>query len=139
VEPHLSPETIDRFAARTLDAAESALARKHLLSCPECRTRLRDSPAYPERARREAEVVAAMEERAGCPATSIRAAYATGAAEALKPERRAAITNHMRRCRACAGEIRALEAIRTPTPGQDGTQADDAPRSRWRLLWRRRR
>jgi hypothetical protein len=135
---HLSPEIIDRFAARQVDPEEAARVRKHLLSCPECRARLRASPAYPAHARREAEVVAAMEERAGCPEPSLRAAYATGAPEALKPERRAAIAEHLRRCRPCAREIRALEAIRRPADGRGKTEAEAAPRGLWRLLSRRR-
>jgi anti-sigma factor RsiW len=114
VQEHLSPEEIDRFAARELATAEAAAARRHLFACAACRERLRASPAYPEQGRREAELVASLKERAGCPEPTTRAALVSGA---LSPERRAELAEHVRRCRACARDARALEGLRAGVTG----------------------
>src|SRR5687767_5986220 len=97
---HPSQETIDRFAAQGMEPAEAAAVRRHLLGCPECRARLRASPSYPERGRREAAIVAAMEERPGCPEPATKAAYASGMSGVLTEERRDTVAAHLRRCRA---------------------------------------
>jgi anti-sigma factor RsiW len=115
VPEHLSPEEIDRFAARKMAAAEAAAARRHLFDCAACRERLRASPAYPERGRREAELVASLEERAGCPEPRTKAALVSGA---LSAERRAEVAAHVRRCRACARDVRALEGLRAGVTGR---------------------
>jgi anti-sigma factor RsiW len=135
MEEHLTPEAIDRFAARTMTSPERAAARRHLLRCPACRERLRASPAYPEQGRREAEVVAAMAERVGCPEPRTKAAYVS---EALSQEQHAAIAEHLRRCRACARDVRALEEIRAGATGA-GQSAPAAARGPGCLLWFLRR
>lgn len=114
MQEHLSPEEIDRFAAREMAGAEAAAARRHLFDCAACRERLRASPAYPEQGRRESEVAAGLEERAGCPEPRTRAALVSGA---LSPERRAELAEHVRRCRACARDVRALEGLRAEVSG----------------------
>jgi anti-sigma factor RsiW len=115
VQEHLSPEEIDRFAAREMATADAAAARRHLFACAACRERLRASPAYPEQGRREAELVAGLEERAGCPDPRTKAALVSGA---LSAERRAAVAAHVGRCRACARDVRALEGLRAGVTGR---------------------
>jgi anti-sigma factor RsiW len=111
---HLTPEEIDRFAAREMAAAEAAAARRHLFDCPACRERLRASPAYPQQGRREAEILAGMQERPGCPDPRTRAAFVSGA---LPAERQAELAEHVRRCRACAHDVRALDRLRADATG----------------------
>jgi anti-sigma factor RsiW len=134
MEEHLSPEAIDRFAAREMAAEEATAARRHLFQCPACRERLRASPAYPEQGRREAEVIAAMEERVGCPEPRTRAAYVS---QALPQERRAEIAEHLRRCRACGRDVRALESVRAGAAVGQSAQA--TARGPGCLLWFLRR
>jgi anti-sigma factor RsiW len=139
VPEHLSPEEIDRFAAREMAAAEAAAARRHLFACAACRERLRASPAYPEQGRREAELVASLEERAGCPDPRVKAALVSGA---LSAERRAEVAEHVRRCRACARDVRALEGLRAEvTGGRSEEQPIGEPGARGPgcLLWFLRR
>jgi hypothetical protein len=129
---HPSSEEIDRYAARSCVAAEAAAIRRHMLGCPGCRERLRASPFYPEQGRRETDLIAGLEPRPGCPSPAARVAFVV---DALPAERRAEVAEHRRGCAACAGDLRALQALRE----RAGTQARVATERPGCLLSIRRR
>ncbi|MCL6650210.1 MAG: zf-HC2 domain-containing protein [Chloroflexi bacterium] len=112
---HLSSEEIDRFAARQLPPSEAAAVRRHLLGCPACRERLRASPFYPEQGRREAEILARLKERSGCPEPAVRVAFA---ADALPPEQHTTVAGHVRRCRACSADVGDLRSLQASARGR---------------------
>jgi hypothetical protein len=127
---HPDAEEIDAFAARRLLPEEATAIRRHLLSCPACRERLRASAFYPDQGRREAERIASLTGRPGCPEPAARVAAAAGA---LAAEQQAAVEEHARRCRACTADLRELRSLRVPSRARDA----DGRRGFRRWLWRR--